>query len=397
MTRDRLHLGAQADLPALKLTVLEADVLEALRETLPQVADNAVTAIIEGVPSYTNALTGQMGETIRQVVQLALGGFLTLLTKHDPDTPRPPALEGAYQIGRGEARSGRSMEALLAAFRIGARVCWHDMSRVAVAQGIGADQLSDFAEMVFHYIDQLSEAAAAGHADELESTGRVRQRKLDRLTRALLGGAAPDEIVAAADRADWPAPGALTAVVLPESQVSHALTLLDPLTLQSSEEGPELPAGSAVLLIPGAATDAARRSLVRTLRGTDAVVGSSVPWLEVLDSYRRARRCLRLGLTGFVDSNHHLASLVLDADPGAREDLRRHVLAPLADLRPSTVDKLTETLRAWLLHQGRRESIAEALFVHPQTVRYRVSQLREAYGDQLEDPEFVRTATVALA
>lgn len=397
MTRDRLHLGAQPDLPVLDGTVLDPEVLEALRHALPQVADNAVTAIIEGVPSYTNALTGQMGETIRQVVQLALGGFLTLLTRHDPDTPRQPAMEGAYQIGRGEARSGRSMEALLAAFRIGARVCWHDMSRVAVAEGIAADQLSDFAEMVFHYIDQLSEAAAAGHSDELESTGRVRQRKLDRLTRSLLAGAAPDEVVAAADRADWPAPGALTAVLLPESQVGQALSLLDPLTLQSGDEAGDLPAGWAVLLVPGPATVAARRTLVRALRATDAVVGSSVPWLEVLGSYRRAHRCQRLGLDGFTDSDLHLASLVLGADPVAREDLRRQVLAPLADLRPSTVDKLTETLRAWLLHQGRRESIAEALFVHPQTVRYRVSQLREAYGDRLEDPEFVRTATVALA
>ena len=57
-----------------------------------------------------------------------------------------------------------------------------------------------------------------------------------------------------------------------------------------------------------------------------------------------------------------------------------------ADLRPSTAEKLTETLRSWLLHQGRRDAVAAELFVHPQTVRYRVGQLRELYGDRLEDP-----------
>ena len=42
---------------------------------------------------------------------------------------------------------------------------------------------------------------------------------------------------------------------------------------------------------------------------------------------------------------------------------------------------LVETLRAWLLHHGRRDRVAAELFVHPQTVRYRMTQLRELYGD----------------
>ena len=44
-----------------------------------------------------------------------------------------------------------------------------------------------------------------------------------------------------------------------------------------------------------------------------------------------------------------------------------------------------------------RDAVAEELFVHAQTVRYRVGQLREVYGDRLEDPAFVLDATLALA
>ena len=51
-----------------------------------------------------------------------------------PSTPIRPALEGAYELGRGEARSGRSMDALLAAYRVGARVSWRHMSASAVAR-----------------------------------------------------------------------------------------------------------------------------------------------------------------------------------------------------------------------------------------------------------------------
>jgi hypothetical protein len=306
-----------------------------------------------------------------------------------------PALEGAYQLGRGEARSGRTMEALLAAYRIGARVSWRDMSRTVVEQGMPAEDLSRFAELVFAYIDELSAASAAGHTDELESSGRIRTRNLERLAHALLTRAPADAVVAAAERADWSPPATLTAVLLPESQVRSVQALVDPRSLMPTEERPGEEDGDALLLVAGSA--AARRGLLRTLASTTAVVGPTVPWLEAAGSYDRALACRTLGMEGLVDSDAHLADIVLAADPAARSDLRAQVLAPLAGLRPSTAEKLAETLRSWVLHHGRREAIADELFVHPQTVRYRVGQLREAYGDRLDDPRFLLDATVALA
>jgi DNA-binding PucR family transcriptional regulator len=73
------------------------------------------------------------------------------------------------------------------------------------------------------------------------------------------------------------------------------------------------------------------------------------------------------------------------------------VLAPLATLRPGAAERLTETLRSWLLHQGRRDDIASELTVHPQTIRYRMTQLRELYGDRLADPQLIAELTIALA
>lgn len=376
---------------------LDPRVAETLRSRLAEVADSAVVSIVAEVPSYAGAWSGRMGEVIRNAVQLALGGFLTLATRQDADAPKAPAIEGAYQLGRGEARNGRTVEALLAAYRIGARASWRDMADVAVEAGVDASQLARFAELVFAYIDELSAASVAGHTDELESSGRVRQRNLERLARALLTGAPADAVNAAAERAGWEPPGALTAVILPESQVSHALTALDPGTLQPTDDVPDLPEGHASLLVPSTGSDASRRAVLRALRGTDAVVGPSTTWLEASGSHRRALRCAALGLEGLVDSDDHLAALVLCADSAARADLRARVLAPLADLRPSTAEKLTDTLRSWVLHHGRRDAVAEELFVHAQTVRYRVGQLREVYGDRLEDPAFVLDATLALA
>ena len=370
---------------------------EAMRLEQPAVAERTVSAIIDEVPSYADALSGAMGETIRSAVQLALGAFLNLATRADRGTPMAPALEGAYQRGRGEARSGRSMEALLAAYRIGARVSWRDMTRIVVDQGMEAEELSAFAELVFAYIDELSAASAAGHTDELERTGRVRSRNLERLSRALLTGQPADAVVASAERAGWEPPPALTAVLLPEAQLRQTISAVDERTLAPTEDVPGAVEGIGLLLVAGTASAAARTRLLRVLQDRDAVVGPTVPWLEVSRSYERALQCQRLGLPGTVDSERHLAEIVLTADPEALADLRAAVLAPMAGLRPSAAEKLTETLRSWLLHHGRREEIAEALFVHPQTVRYRVGQLREVYGDRLEDPRFVLEATLALA
>ena len=380
------------------------EVAAAMLGELPAVAGQTVAAIVVEVPSYAEAFTGPMGRKIENAVQLALGGFLELATAAggaDPSRPIGPALEGAYLLGRGEARTGRTMDALLAAYRVGARVAWRHMSETAVAAGMPAGSLARFAELVFAYIDQLSAASASGHADHLDSSGRLRRRHLERLAELLLTGAPPYDLTTAAERADWTPPRTLTAVLLPEDRARGALGVLDVRTLQAGEElpGPESGAERAVLLVPDA-DGYARTQLLRALTGRQAVVGPPRPWQQARLSYSRALRALQLDLHPDgdlpVDTELRLAELVLRADGEALADLRAQVLSPLDGLGPGPREKLVETLRSWLLHHGRREKVAAELFVHPQTVRYRMGQLRDLYGDRLEDPQAVLELTLAL-
>ncbi len=374
--------------------LLPDEAVAEIRLRLPEVAERVVTVIIDEVPSYEDAFSGSMGETIRNAVQLALGGFLSLAAGRrgsDPRTPAAPAVEGAYQLGRGEARSGRSTDALLSAYRIGARVSWHEMSTTAVQNGLDAETLVSFAELVFAYIDELSAASVAGHTDELATTGRVRQRMQERIAHHLLTGAPPETVLKAAERAEWKAPTTLTAVIVPESQVRPVLSELSSRTLQAAE-APDLD-DAALLLVPDA-HGRRRAALLRAIKDRDAIAGPPRPWLDAASSYARALRAHALELG--PDTEARLTELVLTADPEALADLRAQALAPLAGVRPSSADKLADTLRAWLLHHGRRDAVAESLFVHPQTVRYRMGQLRDLYGDKLDDPEFVLLLTVAL-
>ena len=371
---------------------LGRDTVAELTRILPGVAEQTVAAIIDDVPSYSDALSGPMGETIRVAVETALGGFVQLAARSQGGRAHEPtavAVDGAYQLGRGEARSGRTVDALLSAYRIGARVSWRELSSAAVRTGVDAGTLVLFAELVFAYIEQLSAASLAGHNDELETTGRVRQRLLERLALHLVDGSSPEAVEAAVARADWTPPRTLTAVVVPESQVRGVLAAVSAETLQATEDVD----GVALLLVPNV-HGRARKSLLRALDGKGAVAGPARPWAQVGESRTRALRVHSLGLG--TDSEEHLAELVLSADPSAYADLQARVLAPLDTLRDSSAEKLTETLRSWLLHHGRRDAVAAELFVHPQTVRYRMGQLREVFGDRLEDPRAILELTLAV-
>ena len=385
--------------------LMDDAVLGVLRQRLPAIAATTVAAVVEAVPDYRQ--WGSAGNTIEQAVQMAIAGFLKLAGRGpdvDPSTPLGPTREGAYNLGRGEARGGRSMDSLLAAYRVGARVSWRELARAAAEVGVPATTMAKFAELLFAYIDELSAASVAGHTDELTTSGRVRDRYRERLAQHLLAGAGSDVLAAAATKAEWTAPTSLTAVLLPVAQGRRALASLGAGTLQVSDDLPGLPDAEPdhpmmLLLVPDAG-GAGRRHLLRVLAGRDAVVGPSRPWTEVRSSYDRAVRAVRLAVVPRggtpVDSEEHLAELVLGADGDALADLRDRVLAPMAGLPPATRERLAETLLSWLLHQGRRDAVAAELHVHAQTVRYRMGQIRELFGDSLEDPAVVRELVLAL-
>lgn len=370
-----------------------------MRAGMAGVAEQTIAAVIGEVPSYRDPFQGEMGRNIEVAVKVALDGFLDLASRRegiDAGDQIETVLEAAYALGRGEARSGRTMDALAQAYRVGARVAWREMSAAAVNSGLDATMLARLAELVFAYIDELSDASVSGHADELATSGRLRQQRLDRLSARLLDGSPEVDLLAAAERADWDPPKFLTGVILSEAKVRSLRKLLDTRTLHLPDDlaALDLEDGFTSLLVP-AGPGRERRVLLRVLADADAVLGPPRPWTQAGSSYQRARQAHRLGLRG--DTDAHLAQLVVGADTEARADLRNRIIGPLEDLTPASREKLVDTLRAWLLHQGRRDDIAASLFVHPQTVRYRMGQLRDLYGDRLTDPEFVRDATIALA
>jgi PucR C-terminal helix-turn-helix domain len=396
-------LSTSPESPRYTGLALDDTVVAALRAVLPKMAERTVTAVTVEVPTYADAFSGPMGQNIENAVQMALGAFLRLATREegsDPGQPLSRALDGAYELGRGEARSGRSIDALLSAYRVGARVAWRELSATVVEAGLPAATIARFAELVFAFIDELSASSVSGHGDEVATTGRVRERYRERLGQCLLAGEPVDVLLASAEKADWEPPETLTAVLMPRSQVRGVATRFGQATLLLSDELPEIDATEqlAALLVPDMAAHR-RGQLLSALAGRRAFVGHDRPWSAVNASYHRALRA-RLLIGGdsndVIDTDAHLVELVVGADKEAADDLRRRALAPLLHLRPNTARRLAETLRSWILHKGSRDAVAADLFVHAQTVRYRMTQLRELYGERLDDPRTILELAVAL-
>lgn len=377
-------------------------VLAAMWEVLPSVAERVVAAVVDEVPSYADAFSGRMGQTIEKAVQQSLAAFLRLTADgDDPDTSPNvrPALDGAFALGQGEARQGRSTDVLLAAFRVGARTAWREWSAVAVRLELPGDQLAGFAERVFAYIDRLSATSVAGHADHLSKTGLARQRHRETLVRLLLSAAPTEDLLAAAERAEWRPPRTLTAVAVPRGDERRLVSVLGTSSLEIPDDLLPPAARPVTVLLVADVGGRARSALLRSIGVAGSVIGPERPWAQAGRSVERTLRALELFGDGMgpIDTDVYLTELVLNADADALADLRARVLAPLDSQRPAIRDKLVETLRAWLLHHGRREDVAAALFVHPQTVRYRMGRLRELFGSALSDPRAVEDLTVALA
>jgi len=93
-----------------------------------------------------------------------------------------------------------------------------------------------------------------------------------------------------------------------------------------------------------------------------------------------------------VSSDDLLPERVLAGDGHARRHLVEHVFVPLSGGR----DTLIDTLTAYFQHGQSLEAAARALFVHPNTVRYRLRQAAELTGLSPTDPREGLTLQLAL-
>ena len=362
---------------------LSPEVAGVLRPVLSDVADEIIDAVVHAVPAYTRPLDGPFGEGIRAGVREALRHFLAEIEAGGP----MPRSEVYLDLGRGEMRAGRSLDSLLSAYRIGARVAWRRFAAAGASAGLEPDTLYLLAESLFAYIDGLSAESAEGHALEQSAAAGEAELRRRRLVRMLVREPPEDAAVvkAAAGDARWSLPGKL-AVLAVAGEYRDRVPPRLPADVIADALG-EL----VCVVVPD--PDAPRRRAVIEQAVCDgrasAGLGTTVPWSEAALSFARARAALALaaGEPMLVVAGERAGDLLLRGDPRLARELAADRLAPLEELSAGSRQRFTDTLRVWLSEQGRLGQVARRLDVHPQTARYRISRLRELFGGQLDDPD----------
>lgn len=358
---------------------------EWLRPSLPAIVDDVIAAVQSAVPAYR-----VLDRNVRTGVHQALEGFSALVV--EGAMTRLPGREVYVRFGRGEARSGRPLEALLHAYRVGAQAAWRGVAAAGDAAGLDPRVLYGLAEQIFAYIDEISAASAEGHAFEQSLAAREQGERRRRLVDALLADPQPagDELARSAQAADWSLPERLAVLAFDPAHTERLAARLP---------APALVAGGWALVVdpdgPGRHDE-----LRRALRDSAGALGPTVALARAPESARRARLALERvtdAADTLIRADEHLLDLILAGDPRLARDLAGRRLAPLDALPPAQRDRLVETLRAWLDAQGEARPAADRLHVHVQTVRYRVGQLREVMGDAaLDDPDARLELALAL-
>ncbi|MGQ0717577.1 MAG: PucR family transcriptional regulator [Pseudonocardiales bacterium] len=378
------------------------ELIPAIVDRLPVILAEVGDLLAERHPDYARFLAEEFDG-----VAAAAEGFtarLVGLAEWDPLKMAPELKSGVEQtlfeeIGRMHWHQQRDVTNLLAAYRTGAAVAWRHVADVALRLGVPAEAFAGLAAAVFAAVDQLSSASLRGFVQAQATTGCSRERLREELAELLLSDRCDTAAIrAAAVRAGWSLPRQ-AAVILIASDKHFGRgpqDRLDDSCLRLWR--PEM----LVAIVPDPSGPGRRKRLATALRGAAAVVGATVPVDRLPASVGLAELAVRLQQARIVSDDplfvdEHLDAMVVHRDHRLLAALRQQYLAPLAQLPESTRDRLSETLRSWLMNMGNRKAVADELHVHPQTVRYRLGRLRELFGSALDEPATRAALLLALA
>ncbi|HEY3734626.1 MAG TPA: helix-turn-helix domain-containing protein [Streptosporangiaceae bacterium] len=393
---------------------LPAEVALVLRPQLDQAVTEMIAAIQLGIPEYARPLDATYTGAVSRAVRHSVEHFIERVAH--PDASFEAIVAEFRAIGAVEAREGRSLEPLQNAMRLGARVAWRWLCAAAGEPGLDMRVLGRIGEALFVYLDELAAACAAGYQEARAQVAGERDRRRKRLLDLIIVDppASREEIADLAKAVGWALPRRVALAALEaRDDVATGRSLPPEVLVDWNSREP-------CLLVPDP-DDPGRGALIdRVLAGWPAALGPSVPLARASASLRWAREALALGERGVIGGTgaagtraagtragggangmagapgggqqvirceEHMSTLLIFSDEELLRGLCGARLAPLERLRPGQRDRLAETLLAWLQHGANANEVATLVHVHPQTVRYRLRQIDELFGDVLREPD----------
>ena len=353
--------------------------LQELLDDRALIAERVVTRVREEMPAFASVPLDEQKAGIEAAIEMIVRSRM-----EDPGGSFGDGAQLLRDIGERRARQGVPVEDLLRAWRMGIEETTAHGRELAGQGDTRPDELFDLFQEAFGLADEAMLSVAGGHRREPAAADAEVERHVTLVRGALLGRLTANEL-----------------------HSGFAAQALDPLATYRAFRARTLDGGTAGRFNKAldAGPDGTQRSGIVAVVDEELVgfscapiprgelplvaVGSPGLAVELPASYRNAGRVLAAAESFGLAGVHDLASAGLHAavieDPELGAALAEQLIAPV--LVRSTGAEVLAAVREWLAAGMRVDPAAERLFVHPNTVRYRLRRYEELTGADLSETE----------
>ena len=256
---------------------------------------------------------------------------------------------------------------------------------------------------ILRYAREVAFATAQVHARAAEVRGAWDARLEALVVDAVLRAETDDTVLSRASALGWASRGGVSVVLGLVPPQRLASDIFDDVRRAARESGLDAlcaTQGDRMVAILGGVTDPRAAATVVADHFADGALVSGPLVGDLSSAHVSARAALSAmrvapgwpGRPRPVTSDELLVERALAGDGHARRQLVEDVYAPLAGARG-----LLDTVEAYFAHGASIEAAARALFVHPNTVRYRLRSAADLTGLAPNNPRDAFTYTIALA
>ncbi|WP_405494615.1 PucR family transcriptional regulator [Nocardia sp. NBC_00511] len=307
--------------------------------------------------------------------------------------------------GRSRAEDGVPLPAVLRAYRIGSSVVWDELVALADDDLAAKHALLTMASEVWKLVDDYSQALTRGYQETVTAHARRDERAQYAALDALLTGQTDGAgLWDCARTLQLPVQGTYVAVAATTgSPTGEAIPgIADALSILGIRSAWQIRLDHHVGLVALTERFTVERLETMIAERTAGRVGIATPFHSLADTpvaLRQAESTCAAAdpaINEVLCYHSALIPVLLATAPDIAAALAENVLGPVLALPEHDRTSLIETARAWFDHGGEVTTVAEHLYCHRNTVRFRLNRIADLTGRHLSTPAHAVELYLAL-
>ncbi|MGB3302916.1 PucR family transcriptional regulator [Gordonia sp. (in: high G+C Gram-positive bacteria)] len=386
--------GAAVPAPATVHDALPETLLRRIKQYSGRLATEAIHSMSEQLP-YFSDLDAAQRASVQLVVQTAVVNFVEWI--QDPEGNVKFTVQAFQIVPQDLARRITLLQTVEMV-----RVAMEFFEKWLPLLARNDAQLRALTESVLRYGREIGFAAAAIYASAAESRGAWDSRMEALVVDAVVRGDDGPQLLSRAAALNWATDAAATVIVgspPPEQNVTvalaihntarqydrAALSVVQGSTLVAIVEGPLKPNGKFLT------------ELLANFAPGPVVIGPTTPNLGSAHASAVEAMAGMRAVVGWPNAPRPtyswdlLPERALNGDRSAIETMDETIVQPLSDS-----ETLVNTVEAYLDNGGQVETCARALYIHPNTVRYRLKKVTDITGRDASNARDAFVLRVAL-